>query len=136
MKIVLTEQMKRILTVAEMPAVKIVRNNVKNDDGKIDFTSEAHSAANLIQPYGNFEILKVSAEIAKNCRVWNAYGFDWNGEYSYDLDVWIHIYAYDSSYGFYDIGAYLTDIWRIGPEDEREDILNHMYIREFKEERD
>lgn len=134
MKIQLTDMMKRILTIAEMPAVKVVRNNVKNDDGKIDFTFEANSAMNCIVDYGgNFEILKIEAEIAKNNRIWNAYGIVSEGEYSYDLDVWIHIYAYNSYYGFYDVGAYLTDIWRIGPQEERDDILSHMYIRKFKE---
>ena len=123
MKIEISETMKRILTIAEMPAVKAMQAEFKSEK----FQWEAEKAA-YIASSSTLEILKVSAEIAKNCRIWNHYG---NGENSGNLDIWIHVYAYDKWYGFYDIGAYLSDIWSVNG-DNTEEIRSHMSILEFQ----
>lgn len=139
MKIKLTEQMKRHITMAEMPALGVIRDSVRHDDGKIDFSDEVRMTMELIAPGENFEILKLEAEFAKNCRIRNYYGYtdcDGNvaeGKDSFDLDVWISIYAFSSYAGFYVVGAYLSDIWQIGPREMRDELLSRMYIRHFKE---
>ena len=71
--------------------------------------------------------MKIEAEIAKNQRIHNYYG---NNEDSGDLDIWLRILAYDKYFGFYDIGAYLSDIWSADGKNS-EEIRSHMFILEF-----
>ena len=68
------------------------------------------------------KIFEASAEIAKNCRAWNAYT-----DNSGDMDVWITATA-KTSEGFIEIGAYLTDIWQTGAVEYR----HHMYVKTYK----
>ena len=124
MKIVITETMKRVLTVAEMPAAKALQKQFKSET----FQWEAEHAALIASQLKTNNVLKIEAEIAKNQRIHNYYGNE--SEESGDLDVWLHILAYDKYFGFYDIGAYLSDIWSANG-DNSEEIRSHMYIQEF-----
>ena len=123
MKVKLTEESKKYITVAEMPAVKQIIKDMKEDD---DIIGYAQAAARVASGWNGFEILKAEASIAKNCRVWNQYG-----ENTGDLDIWLDIYAFDSYAGFYEIGAYLSDIWSICG-DNAEELKEHMYIGAYK----
>ena len=123
MKIRMTEDSKRTVTVSEMAAVRKIMYDLKEDNYLKQYASMAARVAS--GKYDTFEILKVEAEIAKNCRIWNAYG-----EGTGQLDVWVSVYAYNSYHGFYDFGAYLTDIWAISG-DNVEEIRGHMYIKSF-----
>lgn len=67
-------------------------------------------------------ILACSAEIAGNARVFDAY-FDGSGH----LDVWIEATA-KTTFGFIEVGAYLTDIWQTGATPYKE----HMCIQYYK----
>ena len=125
MKIEITETMKRILTISEMPAVKAMQAEFKAEK----FQWEADKAA-YIASGASCKVLSVSAEIAKNCRIRNYYG---NGnENSGDLDIWLHVLAYDRYCGFYDIGAYLSDIWSSNG-DNTDEIRSHMFVLAFTE---
>lgn len=105
MKVKLTAKSKKIVTVAEMPAVKHIMSMMREDPELIGYAKlAARIAANT---NADWEILKADAEIAKNNRVWNAYG-DATG----NLDVWLTIYAFNRHNGFYSIGAYLSDLWK------------------------
>ena len=73
------------------------------------------------------EVLKSSASIARNGRVWNLYG-DGSGT----LDIWIDATVCVNDNEFIIIGAYLSDIWQITGSFDQE-IVSHMYIRRFKE---
>lgn len=127
MKVKFTEDAKRFITVSEMPAVKRIIAEMK-EDGEIKGYSEM--AARVASGKNeNFEILKAEAEISRNARVNDAYG-----EGSGKLDVWLNIYAFNSYAGFYEIGAYLTDIWAITG-DNAEEIRNHMYINKYSREK-
>lgn len=122
MKVELTEEAKNYISVAEMPAVKQIIKDMKDDDNIIGY---AQDAACVASGWFGFEILKAEASIAKNCRVWNLYG-----ENTGDLDVYLDIYAFNNYAGFYKIGAYLSDIWSIC-EDNAEELKEHMYIRAY-----
>lgn len=127
MKVKFTEDAKRFISVSELPAVKKVIAEMK-EDGEIKGYSEI--AARVASGYnGNFEILKADAQIAKNARIYDAYG-----EGSGEIDVWLDIYAFDDYSGFYEIGAYLTDIWAVTG-DNTEEIRNHMYINKYSREK-
>ncbi len=123
MKVAVTKEAKRILTVAEMPAVRRIIEELKEEE---DVKWYANLAAIVAAGSYDADVLRANAEIAKNCRVWNAYH-----EESADLDVWVKFTAYTDE-GFVVGGAYLTDIWQI-TSDNNEEIKRHMYIRLFRE---
>ena len=71
------------------------------------------------------EIFKAEAHTAKNCRVWNAYGYiDPEEANTQDMDVWIE-FAAELEHGYIKGGAYLTDIWQTGGTRYKQ----HMFIR-------
>ena len=87
MKIQFTNEMKRIVTVAEMPSVRSVIEFERDDE----WTAKewAKMAAELVCSHSRVKVLEASAEIAKNFRVRDAYGED-----SSDFDVWVKITAF------------------------------------------
>ena len=118
--------MKRIVTVAEMPAVKKVMRCANEDE--CTATDLARVAARLVFDDNAAMIIEARARIAKNQRVWDA--FD---EETRDIDVWIEFTAF-SEYrsSFIIAGVYLTDLWQLTT-DNADEIKSHMYIRRFKE---
>lgn len=125
MKLKITEESKRVLHLSDMDAVKELRKCVEEDS----LSNYTHLIASIASgENGTFEILKSSAEIARNCRVWNSYGE------TADLDIWVTVYALLSGVGFYEIGCYLTDIWgyyNFAGENNREEIRNRMFVMEY-----
>lgn len=131
MKVQITDESKKVLTVALIPAAKLIIKSEKEDS----FTAAdyAEIAARLLcrEDDSLREVLSARAEIAKNCRVWNAYG---DSETSTEeLDVWIDFTA-ETWNGFIRAGAYLSDIWEVGPDDMRETLRSRMYCRYAKYE--
>lgn len=126
MKVKFTDTMKDIVTVAEMPAVrKVIEAEKKNDEWTVQ--EWAKMAAGIVRPCSSVKVLEASAEIAKNCRIWDAYA-----DGSADFDVWIRFTAFANDDSFVIGGAYLTDLWAASA-DNREETISHMYIRRFKE---
>lgn len=127
MKVNLTAEMKKFITVAEMPAVKKVMQYEKEND---EWTVQewAKMAARLVFDDNGAKVIEATARIAKNQRVWDA--FD---EETRDIDVWIEFTAF-SEYrsSFIIAGVYLTDLWQLTT-DNADEIKSHMYIRQFKE---
>ena len=124
MKVQFTADMKHIVTVAEMPAARKVIEYEKDDE----WTAKewAKMAAEIVCPCSSVKVLEASAEIAKNCRVWDVYA-----DGSADFDVWIRFTAFAGD-SFVMGGAYLSDLWAASS-DNREETVRHMYIRRFKE---
>ena len=127
MKVNLTAEMKKFITVAEMPAVKKVMQYKKEND---EWTVQewAKMAARLVFDDNGAKVIEATARIAKNQRVWDA--FD---EETRDIDVWIEFTAF-SEYrsSFIIAGVYLTDLWQL-TKDNADEIKSHMYIRRFEE---
>ena len=127
MKVNLTAEMKKFITIAEMPAVKKVMQYEKEND---EWTVQewAKMAARLVFDDNGAKVIEATARIAKNQRVWDA--FD---EETRDIDVWIEFTAF-SEYrsSFIIAGVYLTDLWQLTT-DNADEIKSHMYIRQFKE---
>lgn len=115
-----------IITVSELQTVKEICKEFKAEN----FKFEAEIAANLVCNVCNFwhteTIYKIEAEIARNCRVYNQYSDNLR-----DLDIWLTIHAFYGN-GFAIIGCYLTDIWQINGENQKE-IAQHFYIHKFAE---
>lgn len=125
MKVKFTAKQKQYITVAELPIVKRIIADMKDDDNLQEYAQMAARVASRSNE--TFEILKADATIAKNCRIYDNYG-----ENSGTLDIWLEAYAFNSYKGFYNIGIYLTDVWNICGEN-REEIRSHMYIEEYTE---
>ena len=127
MKVNLTAEMKKFITVAEMPAVKKDMQYEKEND---EWTVQewAKMAARLVFDDNGAKVIEATARIAKNQRVWDA--FD---EETRDIDVWIEFTAF-SEYrsSFIIAGVYLTDLWQL-TKDNADEIKSHMYIRRFEE---
>ena len=127
MKVNLTAEMKKFITVAEMPAVKKVMQYEKENDEWI-VQEWAKMAARLVFDDNGVKVIEATARIAKNQRVWDA--FD---EETRDIDVWIEFTAF-SEYrsSFIIAGVYLTDLWQL-TKNNADEIKSHMYIRRFEE---
>ena len=127
MKVNLTAEMKKFITVAEMPAVKKVMQYEKEND---EWTVQewAKMAARLVFDDNGAKVIEATARIAKNQRVWDT--FD---EETRDIDVWIEFTAF-SEYrsSFIIAGVYLSDLWQL-TRDNADEIKSHMYIRRFEE---
>ena len=135
MKLEISDTMKRVLTVAEMPAVNVVKEAFRNtlkEQKNLDW--ETRQAAYLATRHSGLEILKVSAEIAKNKHVWNYYADDSSDAPSWDIDVYLTIYAYDSYYGFYEVHVFLSDIWSTGSHNEDE-MRARCWVRHYSEDK-
>ena len=126
MKVNLTAEMKKFITVAEMPAVKKVMRCANEDE--CTATDLARVAARLVFDDNAAMIIEATARIAKNQRVWDA--FD---EETRHIDIWVEFTAF-SEYrsSFIIAGVYLTDLWNL-TSDNAAEIKSRMYIRQFKE---
>lgn len=120
MKVKITSESKKYLYAYQLPAARKIVEDLKEDTGLETYCQMAARVASGSN--AEFELFKMEAEIAGNCRVYNAYDSD-----SENLDIWITFYAYHFYEGFYKIGVYLTDIWKIDGEN-NEEIAANMYI--------
>ena len=129
MKVTITKDTKKWLTLEQAPIARRIIADMKQDETPI--TEYAAMAVNCIgNALGHFNwcsrVLEAKAEISGNRRIWNQYSDD-----SETLDVWIDFTARTDD-GFIEGGAYLTDIWNIGGI-ESEELAAHMYCRIFEE---
>lgn len=130
MKVQFNAESKKQITVSLMPEVKKLIAEFKEDESKV--SDYANSAGYIASGRKNntWECLKAEAIVSRNCRVWNRFS-----DNSEDLDVWMKFYVYDTYYGFYEIGAYISDLWQAdGTAETSEEIKNHMFILEFKKQ--
>jgi hypothetical protein len=128
MKITLPKNYKQWMTVQEFENAREIIREFKGTE-TASFREDVQSAARVAsRSNGDFEILKMSAEIAGNARAENLY----NNE-SGRLDIWVDAYAFDAYEGFYSFGFYLSDLWQLTGEN-REEIRARMYIREYKKQ--
>lgn len=124
MKVQFTSEMKKVVMVAEMPAIHKVIEAMKDDESTVK--EYAEMAARIASGCNNVKVLEASAKIAANCRVWDAIA-----EGSGKFDVWVEFTAFTDN-GFVMGGANLTDLWKYTC-DNREETLQHMFIRKFTE---
>lgn len=122
MRVQVTSEEKKFLTVAEMPAVRRIIQDMKEDECPLEEYADMVMCA--IKGTG-FEIYRPKAVISKNCRINDRY-FDGSGA----LDVWITFLAFDSYFGAYDCGVYLSDVWEL-TDDNHEELRSKMYVKAF-----
>ena len=127
MKIKMTADSKKALTLEDAEITKEIQAAMEEDTGLKDYAVMAVNAAGKsFNTCG--KIYEVTAEWARNRRIWNRYT-----DNSRDIDIWLNIVALTDE-GFKMIGAYLSDIWEITGDNQRE-IAKHFYVRNFIEEK-
>ena len=124
MKVQLTSNAKKVITVDQMPAVRKVIECAKADE--ITVKEYAKMAASIISDSYVIKVLEASAQIFGNYRVW-----DWYEVGSAQFDVWVEFTAMTDD-GFVMGGAYVSDI-HASTGDNHEELRKHMYFRKFKE---
>lgn len=123
MRVMMTDDAKKIITLAEAPYARQIIEYMKEDTGLQDY---ARMAANVAGGNYGYEILKATAEITRNRNVWDQYG-----EGTGMLDVLLKIYAFSRYRGFYEIHVYLSDIWQITA-DNTDEIRDRMWIELYE----
>jgi len=123
MKVRITPEMKKHLTLDMMPEIRKIIEEMK-EISKEEFMEDCERIVQLASR-GNesFEILKAEAEICNSC--W-ADGF-FSEKYP-NLDVCIKVYAYNKFEGFYEVHACLSSFWQLAGDTNAEEIRNLMYI--------
>ena len=124
MKVKITSESKKWMTIAELPIARQIIAEMKDDDDAEAYVQMAARLASGI-PGERFEVLKVDAEIARS-KAWNVFSDD-----SGNLDIYIRAYAFSSYAGFYDIGFYISSMWKLSDEN-RDEIKAEMFINEYK----
>lgn len=118
---------KKYITLEEAPIVREIIASMKEDESTVEEYAEMAIRVAYDGNAWNIDTMKASAKIAKNCRAWNVYSDNSNS-----IDIWIEATAYVNNDEFIMIGAYLSDIWQISGDNQKE-IASHMYIKRFKE---
>lgn len=123
MKVTMPRNYRSTFTLEEYDVARRIIAMERDDEETPKGWAE-YAANEILRDSGDClrEVLTASAEIARNCRVWNAYDED-----SGRMDVWINFTAltYD---GFIEGGAYLSDIWQSGSVP----YAREMYVRRAK----
>lgn len=123
MKIKITKEAKQWLTVAEMPEVRKMISDLKDED----IMEDVKMAVRLLTEYSGIKIFEPSAEIA-----WNDSINDYYTDHSGHLDVWITFSVLDKFNWFVEGGLYLSDIWQIGDLEVNEALRKKMYCNTYK----
>lgn len=97
-----------------------------NDSGKLDLTWEAEHLASYATQRSGVEIISARAEFAPNSTI------EYNEETGY-MDVWLDLVVADYD-GFWRVRGYLTDVWQIHGNDDRE-LAQYMAIHHYIEEK-
>lgn len=128
MKVSISKESKKVLTLEEASVAKQIITFFKSEDtmSASDYAKMAVDAIARFYDRHDYctKVFEATAHIAKNNRVCNVIYKD-----SGNIDIWIEATAQTNS-GFYIIGAYITDMWKISP-DNMEEIAGNMYIQRF-----
>lgn len=124
MKVAMEKDYKRFYTIEDAEIAKKIIKWEKEEDTETVAGWAEYAAREALSGTNDYmsEIITASARTAMNYRAWDHFF-----EGSKNLDVWIEALV-RTSYGFIEIGAYLTDIWQSGAEAYK----HHMYIQRYK----
>ena len=123
MKVKLQKDYKCYYTFVDLEIAKRVISETKEDEYTAKEWAE-YAIREALRGTNDYieEVIRASAETAKNRRANDAYF-----EGSRDMDVWVEATA-KTTWGFIEIGAYLSDIWQTGGTPYKQ----HMYIQYYK----
>lgn len=121
MKVILTKESKQNIKASQLDAAKSIIRMCRDDESSAaDYATYAVNCIMHDKMDWCESILKCSAEIAPNSRVWGLWGNE-----TENLDVWIEGIA-ECSRCLVRFGAYLSDIWSISGDNAGE-LSERMY---------
>ena len=123
MKVRLEDNYKSIYTLDDLERAKAIIKSEKEDEETAKGWA-VYAAGEALKDSGEVvrRVIEADARTAKNGRIWNEYG-----EGTGDMDVWIEALA-ETSEGFIQVGAYLSDIWQTGAKD----YMTNMWVERYK----
>lgn len=127
MKVRMKDDYRSVFTLRQVDIARAIIRDLKSDTS----TPSNYAQSAVVDffennKYGDYfrEVLVASATVSRNHRAWDVYF-----EGSEDMDVWIDATVRTGN-GFLIIGAYLSDIWMISPDESR---AYTYYTRYFEE---
>ena len=120
MKIIIDDYAKKTLTLEDMPVVKKMIADFKEDTGLKEYAEMAARCWLNNTEYGKtdfvggdyFKIYDVKATFCRNRNYWNYYSDE-----SGDIDIWVQA-TIRTAHAFLEIGVCLSEIWQIGSSEE------------------
>lgn len=129
MKVKMPKEYKRLFTVEEYEIGKEIIKYERENDSNTEKDWAEYAVREALKDSKSWleDILLAKAEVYKNNRI------EWDGyfEGSHDLDVYISATAIISD-GYLEIGAYLSDIWKTGAEEYKDNMFIAKYVKEEK----
>lgn len=108
MKVKLEKNYRRYYTLEDLDRAKMVISSVKEDESTVEEYAE-YAVNEVSDRFGGcMEVIRATAQTAKNSRAWDAYG-----EGTETMDVWVEGLARTFD-GYLEFGAYLSDIYASG----------------------
>lgn len=134
MKVNITKESGRWMTVDELPYAKKIVQDMKDDAWSAKEYAEMAARAVLSAPRYNDDsvrdVLSASAEICRD----NYIPYEQFGEGCGRLGVWI-VATVETWDGFLKIHCLLSDIWMLGTNEARDALINHSWIRYYTEQK-
>ena len=132
MKVTITKESGRWMTVDELPYAKQIVQDLKDDSFAAKDYAEMAADAIMWARYNHDSVRRVieaSAEICRDNRIeYNQFG-DGCGH----LGVWVNFTA-ETFHGFLKVGCLLSDVWALGTDEARAALIRHSYIRYYTEQ--
>lgn len=133
MKVTITKESGRWMTVNELPYAKQIVQDMKDDAWSAkDYAKMAADAVLSAPRYNNDsvrEVLSASAEITRDSGI----AFEQFGEGCGLLGVWIKA-TVETWKGFLKISFLLSDAWMLGTDEARDALISHSWIRYYTEQ--
>ena len=127
MRVTLPKDYREHFTLAQLDIARNIIRDMKEDDTTPTWYAEIaanHLINKRLESDCLVRIITASAEANRNWKAWNAYS-DGSG----DMDIWVNAIA-ETWKGFIKIGAYVSDIWKIGGD---VDVTDEFFVRYFTE---
>lgn len=128
MKLEITRDFKKLATTKELETVKELARVMEEDEATVLTYAQMVMRA-ITGENTQFEYFRARATASVNRRVHNRY-FDGSGR----LDVWVEFLAFETFAGAYDCGVYLSDIWDLCGNKDKE-LRPRMYVNAFEKKR-
>lgn len=132
MKVNITKESGRWMTVDELPYAKQIVKDMKDDEMSAQEYAKMAADAILWGPECGDSVRRVIEADAEICRD-NAIPYEQFGEGCGRLGVWLRFTA-ETFDGFLKVGCLLSDVWGLGTDEARSDLMRHSYIRYYKEQ--
>ena len=133
MKVNITKESRKWMTVEELPYAKQIVKDMKDDDFSVADYAKMAADAIIWGRYNHDYVNRIMEADAEICRD-NGIAYEQFGEGCGRLGVWLRFTA-ETFDGFLKVGCLLSDVWALGTDEARETLIGHSYIRYYTEQK-